>query len=41
VQELQRNRLIAALIAEVEESGESRPTVRQIIARARVSRKTF
>jgi AcrR family transcriptional regulator/DNA-binding MarR family transcriptional regulator len=41
VQELQRNRLIAGLIAEVEESGESQPTVRQIIARARVSRKTF
>jgi AcrR family transcriptional regulator/DNA-binding MarR family transcriptional regulator len=41
VKELQRNRLIAALISVVEESGDSQPSVSQIISRARVSRMTF
>jgi AcrR family transcriptional regulator len=41
VQELQRTRLTAALIAVVESGETPRPTVSQIISRARVSRKTF
>src|ERR1700693_3197159 len=41
VDELQRARLIAALIAAVEATDSPRPTVNQIVTRARVSRKTF
>jgi AcrR family transcriptional regulator len=41
VDELQRTRLIAAVIAAVEDTDRADPTVAQIIGRARVSRKTF
>jgi AcrR family transcriptional regulator len=41
VNELQRTRLIAALIAAVDATGQPEPTVSQIIGRARLSRKTF
>jgi AcrR family transcriptional regulator/DNA-binding MarR family transcriptional regulator len=41
IRQLQRSRLIAALIDAVEHEGDPQPTVSQIISRARVSRKTF
>ena len=41
VTEIQRGRMIAAAVEAVEEVGYSRMTVAQVIARARVSRKTF
>jgi AcrR family transcriptional regulator len=41
VTEIQRSRLLAAAVDAVDESGYARMTVAQVIARARVSRKTF
>jgi AcrR family transcriptional regulator len=41
VSEIQRNRMLAAAIDAVAEVGYARMTVAQVIARARVSRKTF
>jgi AcrR family transcriptional regulator/DNA-binding MarR family transcriptional regulator len=41
VAEIQRSRMLAAALATVEEVGYGRMTVAQVIARARVSRKTF
>jgi AcrR family transcriptional regulator len=39
--EIQRGRLLAAAVNAVEDAGYTRMTVAQIVARARVSRKTF
>jgi AcrR family transcriptional regulator len=41
VAEIQRSRMMSAALAAVEEVGYSRMTVAQVIARAKVSRKTF
>jgi AcrR family transcriptional regulator len=41
VTEIQRSRLLAAAVDAVDEAGYARMTVAQVIARARVSRKTF
>jgi AcrR family transcriptional regulator len=41
VTEIQRSRILAAALAAVEDVGYQRMTVAQVIARARVSRKTF
>jgi AcrR family transcriptional regulator len=41
VSEIQRSRMLAAAVEAVEEVGYARLTVAQVIARARVSRKTF
>ena len=41
VTEIQRTRLIAAIVATVDELGYQRATVAEVIIRARVSRKTF
>lgn len=41
VTEIQRSRLLAAAVETVDEAGYARMTVAQVIARARVSRKTF
>src|ERR1700757_3092785 len=41
VTEIQRGRMLAAAVEAVEEVGYARMTVAQVIARARVSRKTF
>ena len=41
VSEIQRSRMLAAAVDAVEEVGYARMTVAQVIARARVSRKTF
>jgi AcrR family transcriptional regulator len=41
VRDIQRGRILAAVVETVEEVGYARMTVAQVIARARVSRKTF